>query len=402
MTEPPRAGYAATALFHAGLLADPHGGYAELRKAGPVHRTTTPDGAPVWLVTRYQEVRAALADPRLSLDKRTARSSGEHGSSMPPELDAHLLNLDPPDHTRLRRLVSKAFTPRNVEALRGLVRARTDELLDRLAAGPAPADLMAGLATPLALTVICDVFGIAEGERPDFRRWTDTLRSPAPDAALSSRAALGQMYRFLTALIAEKRARPADDLLTRMIAARDQEDRLAEPELVALAFLILFAGYDNSANLIGNALLALLSHPEARQQLRAGQLRMDQVLDETLRWNPPSMLGARRFALDDIEIGGVTIAAGERIWLSLVSANRDGARFADPAAFRATRDQAHLGFGHGIHYCLGAALARLEADVALTTLLRRFPALRLARPAGELDWQASFRNRGLQELPVSW
>jgi cytochrome P450 len=394
-----------TSLFGAALLADPHGGYAGLRAVGPVHRTTTPDGARVWLVTGYPEVRAALADPRLSLDKRTASSSGDHGASMPPELDAHLLNLDPPDHTRLRRLVSKAFTPRSVEALRGRVQQRTDELLDRLSPGPAhrtEADLMAELATPLALTVICDVFGIADGGRPDFRHCADTLRSPAPDAALSSREALRRMFGILTDLIAEKRARPGDDLLTRMIAARDQQDRLAEPELVALAFLILFAGYDNSANLIGSTLLALLSHPEALRRLRAGELRTDQVLDETLRWNAPSMLAARRFAREDVELGGVTIPAGERIWLSLVSANRDAVQFPDPAAFDAGRDGVHLGFGHGIHYCLGAALARLEAEVALTTLLRRFPALGLARPPHQLRWQESFRNRGLQELPVTW
>ena len=387
-------------LFDDALLADPHGGYARLRQAGPVHRTTTPDGAPVWLVTRYPDVRAALADPRLSLDKRTARSGGEHGASMPPELDAHLLNLDPPDHTRLRRLVSQAFTPRGVEALRPLVRSRTAALLDRLAA---PADLMAGLATPLALDVVCDLLGIAEQERPDFRRWTDTLRSPAPDAARASREALGRMHAFLTGLIAEKRARPADDLLGRMIAARDQQDRLTEPELVALTFLILFAGYDNSANLIGSALLALLTHPEVLRDLRAGALRMDQVLDETLRWNTPSMLASRRFAREDVRIGGVTVPAGDRIWLSLVSANRDERQFTAPAEFRAARDGAHLGFGHGIHYCLGAALARLEAQVAITALLDRFPALRLAGdPGREPGWDASFRNRSLLELPVRW
>ncbi|QMU70619.1 cytochrome P450 [Streptacidiphilus sp. P02-A3a] len=387
------------AHFDGDLLADPHGGYARLRQAGPVHRTTTPDGAPVWLVTRYPDVRAALADPRLSLDKRSARSGGEHGASMPPELDAHLLNLDPPDHTRLRRLVAKAFTPRGIDRLRPLVQARTDALLDRLTG---PADLMSALATPLTMAVICDLLGIAEAERRDFQRWTDTLRSPAADAATASRAALGQMHRFLTGLIAEKRARPGDDLLTRMIAARDQQDRLSEPELVALTFLILFAGYDNSANLIGSALLALLTHPEALRELRAGALRMDQLLDETLRWNSPSMLASRRFTREEVEIGGVRIPAGERIWLSLVSANRDERQFADPAAFRPTRDGAHLGLGHGIHYCLGAALARLEAEVAIGAVVRRFPRLRLARPASELGWDASFRNRALRELPVTW
>jgi cytochrome P450 len=263
-------------------------------------------------------------------------------------------------------------------------------------------DLMAALATPLALTVICDVLGIAEERRHDFRQWTDTLRSPAPDAALASRHALGQMHRFLVELIAEKRDRPADDLLTRMIAARDEHDRLSEPELVALTFLILFAGYDNSANLVGVAVLALLTHSGPLHALRSGELPVDQVLDEALRWQSPSMLASRRFALQDLEIGGVAIAAGERIWLSLISANRDQERFEGPEDFRTGRTAAHLGFGHGIHYCLGAALARLEADIAVTTLLRRFPALALDRPVGELAWVASLRSRGLRELPVRW
>jgi cytochrome P450 len=387
-------------LFDADLLADPHTGYARLRQAGPVHRTATPDGAPVWLVTRYADVRAALADPRLSLDKRSSRTSGDHGASMPPELDAHLLNLDPPDHTRLRRLVSQAFSPRTVQAFRPRVQARTNALLDRVT-GPA-GDLMAALATPLALTVICDVLGIADEHRHDFRQWTDTLRSPAPDAALASRQALGHMYRFLVDLIAEKRDHPSDDLLTRMIEARDAHDRLSEPELVAMTFLILFAGYDNSANLVGSSALALLTHPGPLHALRTGALPVDQVLDEVLRWQSSSMMASRRFALEDIEIGGVAIAAGERIWLSLISANRDEDRFEEPEDFRTGRAAPHLGFGHGIHYCLGAALARLEADIAVTTLLRRFPALTLDRPVGEHVWAASLRSRGLRELPVRW
>ncbi|WP_051967299.1 cytochrome P450 family protein [Kitasatospora mediocidica] len=391
-------------LFDPALLADPHGGYAALRRAGPVHRTSTPDGAPVWLVTRYQDVRAALADPRLSLDKRTAGGSGEHGASMPPELDAHLLNLDPPDHTRIRRLVAKAFTPRAVEALRAPVQRRTDTLLDAIARQPpAPeqpgVDLMEALATPLALAVICDVLGIAEAERRDFRAWTDTLRSPAPDAALSSRQAMRLMHGFLVELIERKRAAPAEDLLSRIIEARDEGDRLTEPELIALAFLLLFAGYDNAANLIGSTLLALLTHADAHRALREGRVTMDQVLDETVRWNTPSMLASRRFALVDLDIAGTAVAAGDRIWLSLVSANRDEAQFPHPADYRPQRPAGpHLAFGHGIHHCLGAALARMEADLAVGTVLRRFPALRLARPP---QWSASFRNRGPQHLVVT-
>ncbi|MGP3925086.1 cytochrome P450 family protein [Streptomyces sp. 8N616] len=387
-------------VFDDALLADPHAGYTLLRKAGPVHRTTTPDGAAVWLVTRYEDVRAALADPRLSLDKRNARSGGAHGPSMPPELDRHLLNLDPPDHTRLRRLVSRAFTQRRVEGLRERILSRTDELLDGFT--KPPMDVMTALAAPLPLAVICELLGIPDEARRDFRTWTNTLRSPEPDAALGSREAMRHMHRYLLGLIADKRARPGDDLLSGMIAARDQHDRLTEPELVAMVFLILFAGYDNAVNLIGNTTLALLTHPEQLRAVREGRLPVQAALDETLRWNSPSMLASRRFTLEEVRIGGVVIPAGERIWLSLTSANRDGARFEDPDTFNASRNGPHLDFGHGIHHCLGAPLARLEGGIALTTLLRRFPSLSLAVPADELRWYPSFRTRGLLELPVVW
>ncbi|WP_037603323.1 cytochrome P450 family protein [Streptacidiphilus rugosus] len=390
-------------LFTAALLDDPHTGYAALRAAAPIQRTTTPDGAPVWLVTHYQDVRRLLADDRLSLNKATASTVGDHGASMPPELDAHMLNADAPDHTRLRRLVSKAFTPRSIEAMRPVVVRRVDELLAALEDRES-VDLMAALAMPLALSVICDVLGIEEADRADFRQWTNTLRSPAPDAAVASRQALKSMHAFLRDLIAGKRAgTPGDDLLSQMIAARDEGDRLSEGELVAMAFLLLFAGYDNAANLLGTTLLALLTHPPVLHDLRSGTVPLDQILDEALRWETPSMLASRRFAREDIEFDGHVIAAGDRVWLSLVSANRDEDQFAAASEFRPDRGGAgHLGFGHGLHYCLGAALARLEASVAIEALVTRLPRLALARPPEELEWAASYRSRGLVTLPVTW
>ncbi|WP_432093343.1 cytochrome P450 family protein [Streptomyces sp. bgisy100] len=400
MTRPSPPATDGPSLFDEALLTDPHAGYARLRAAGPVHRTTTPDGADVWLVTRFDDVQAALVDPRLSLNKGNALSVGSHGPSMPPELDAHLLNLDPPDHTRLRRLVSRAFTPRRVEGLRSRVGAVTEELLDGF--GGTGADLMAGLALPLPMAVICELLGVPQEARPDFRTWTNTLRSPEPDSALDSREAMGRMHGYLTGLIAEKRARPGDDLVSAMIGARDDHDRLTEPELLALTFLILFAGYDNAVNLIGNTALALLTHEEQRERLLQGRISVQDVLRETLRWESPSLLASRRFPLEDLTIGGVTIRAGERIWLSLASANRDEARFEEPDSFDPARGGTHLDFGHGIHYCLGAPLAQLEGEVAITALLRRYPTLRLAVAPAELRWRRSFRNRGLAELPVGW
>ncbi|MEU1940687.1 cytochrome P450 [Streptomyces coeruleorubidus] len=387
-------------LFSDVLITDPHQAYDQLRKIGPVHQTTTPDGVSVWLVTRYQDVRKALADPRLSLDKGNAHSTGLHQSSMPPELDAHLLNMDPPDLTRLRRLVSKAFTPRRIEELKPRIQAQTDELLDAFT--DPPVDLMRALANPLPMAVICELLGVPLDARRDFRAWTNTLLAPAPDAAKESRRAMREMHQFLVEIIAAKRTHPTDDLLSAMIEARDTHDSLTEPELLAMAFLILFAGYDNTVNLIGNGLLALLLHPQHAHAVRDRNTLVRDVLEETLRWNAPFMLGVRRFALKDITIGGVRIPVGGRVWVSLISANRDGTHFASPASFDPHRAPAHLGFGHGIHYCLGAPLARLQGDVAITSLFHRFGRLKLAVPVTELKWVPSFHKRGLQELTVAW
>ncbi|MFD9038797.1 cytochrome P450 family protein [Streptomyces bottropensis] len=388
-----------TALFGDSLMFDPHTVYRHLRQESPVHCTTTPDGATVWVISRYQDVRAALTDARLSLNKANAHTTGQYQSSMPPELDAHLLNMDPPDHTRLRRLVAKAFTARHVETLRPRIQASVDGLLSAIS--DQPADLMQALANPLPMTVICELLGIPDQDRQDFRGWTNSLLAPAPGAAVESRAAMRDMHQYLGEIIAAKRSTPTDDLLSAMIEARDEHDSLSEPELVAMAFLTLFGGYDNAVNLIGNATLALLLHPDVLASVRDGHTPIRNVLEETLRWNPPFTLGVRRFALEDLAIGGVDIPAGARIWVSLISANRDD-QFEEPDLFRPERTPAHLGFGHGIHYCLGAPLARLEGEIALSSLLRQFPALELAVPAQELSWTPSFHRRGLKELPVVW
>jgi cytochrome P450 len=387
-------------LFNDALMADPYRTYARLRKAGPVHHTTTPDGAPVWVVTRYEDVRAALTDPRLSLNKANAHTTGRYQSSMPPELDAHLLNTDPPDHTRLRRLVSKGFTARRVEGLRQGVQAHVDGLLDAIA--DRPADLMQALANPLPMMVICELLGIPPQDHSDFRTWTRSVRGSEEDSAVESRTAMRKMHQYLTGVIAAKRNEPTDDLLSDLIEARDEHDRLSEPELLAMAFLILYTGYTSAVNLIGNAALALLLHPEVMTSVRARSTPIRAVLEETLRWNAPVTLGIRRFALEDLAIGGVNIPAGSRVWVSLASAHRDPAQFSNPDRFQPERPPAHLDFGHGIHYCLGAPLARLEAEVALARLLNRFPDLDLAVPADELEWLPSFHHRGLKRLPVTW
>ncbi|MEU1405142.1 cytochrome P450 [Streptomyces sp. NPDC005728] len=383
-----------------GLLAHPYDVYRRLRDTAPVHRITGPDGTPAWLVTRYDDVKAALADPRLSLDKRQGTAGTYKGFSLPPELDVNLLNMDPPDHTRIRRLVGRAFTPRRVQQLREPIRRTADQLLDAL--GPhGETDLVASYAAPLPITVICDLLGIPEGDRLDFRQWTDGLTAPDPARPHAAKEAMAAMLGFLTRLLATKRRAPADDLLSALIAVRDEGDRLGEDELMSLAFLILFAGYENTVQLIGNAVLALLQHPDQLAALRKDPERLPAAVEEFARYEGPMLLGMRRFPVEDVTIAGVTIPAGETVWVSLSAADRDPARFPEPDRLDLSRDASgQLALGHGIHYCLGAPLARAETEIALAALLERLPELALG--AGELRWRPSLRARGLLALPVRY
>jgi cytochrome P450 len=382
------------------LLADPHAVYAALRRSGPAHQVTLPDGAPVWLLTRYDDVRAGLADPRLSLDKRNA-TGGWTGFSLPPTLDANLLNMDAPDHTRIRRLVSPAFTPRRVEALRPRIVQLAADLLDRLSPA-AETDLIGAYAAPLSIAVISEMLGVADADQAQLRAWTNDLLSPPPDDPRAAARAVVAIEAFLVALIQSKRGAPADDLLTAMISARDADDRLSEDELTSLAFLTIFAGYENSINLIGNCVLALLQHPQLLAPVRDDPLQRRAAIDETLRYEPAGPLAIRRFALDELTYGSVTVPAGATVLLSLAAANRDPDVVEEPDSFRLRRPSApNLGLGHGPHHCLGAALAVLEADVAVGELLHRFPRLAPARPADAPRWRRSFRSRALAELPVS-
>lgn len=383
------------------LITRPYDVYQGLRTASPVHRITGTDGQPAWLVTRFDDVRAGLADPLLSLDKTHAREGNYRGLSLPPALDANLLNMDPPDHTRLRRLVGKAFTQRRVEQLRAPIRATADQLLDALGAD-GTTDLITAYAAPLPITVICDLLGVPASHRRDFRSWTTALIAPDPARPHEAKEAIVAMLGFFTELMAHKRRDPADDLLCDLIAVRDTEgDRLTEDELMSLAFLILFAGYENTVQLIGNAILALLQHPDQMALLRQDPSRITAAVEEFARFEGPALLAIRRFAIEDVTIGGVRIPAGETVLLSLSAANRDPDRFPDPDRLDLGRDAVgHLALGHGIHYCLGAPLARAETEIALAALLERFADLELT--GNEPRWRPSLRARGLLELPVRY
>ncbi len=292
-----------------GLLADPYAVYDRLRDTAPVHRIAGTDGKPAWLVTRYDDVREGLANPLLSLDKKHALPGNYRGLALPPALDANLLNMDAPDHTRIRRLVGRAFTLRRVEQLREPVRETAHRLLDALGTHGST-DLIASYAAPLPITVICDLLGVPDEHRRDFRAWTDPLVTPDPARPDVARESVVSLLGFFTGLLADKRKNPADDLLSDLIAVQEEGDRLTEDELMSLAFLILFAGYENTVHLIGNAVLALLRHPEQLAALREDPARLPDAVGEFARYEGPALLAIRRFPVRDVTIGGVTVPAG--------------------------------------------------------------------------------------------
>ncbi len=397
---------AAVVPLDAAFFADPHALYARLRVEEPVARAVTPVGLPVWLVTRYDDVRQALADPRLSKDADGFARTLER-QPVPPanravfaqELNRHMLSTDPPDHTRLRKLVGRAFTVRAIAGLRPQVEAIATRLADRMAAGSAEVDLLDTFAFPLPMAVICDLLGVPDAERTSFRRWSNTLLTS--DGAVDERTAAGlAMAEYLTALVAEKRARPADDMLSAIVAASEDADRLSADETVSMAFLLLVAGHETTVNLIGNGTLALLRRPDRLAELRADPGLVPSAVEEFLRLDGPVNLATFRHTTAPVEVGGTTVPAGEVVLVSLASANRDPDHYPAPDELDLHRDAGHLAFGHGIHHCLGAPLARLEGEVAFRTLLTRFPDLHLAVDPDELTWRQSILMRGLTRLPV--
>src|SRR5689334_17500877 len=381
----------------AGYYSDPYSAHARLRARCPVAPVILPGGdAPAWLITGYAEARAALADPRL---RKSMPGWAPEPGSVFAVLEQHMLNSDPPDHGRLRRLVNKAFTARHIERLRPRISAITAGLLDALPAR-SEVDLLASFAFPLPITVICELLGIPTSERDDFREWSTTVVSntATPDVMYAHATA---MVGYFRALLAAKRREPTDDLLSALITARDEEDSLSENELVSMAFLLLVAGHETTVNLIASGVLALLLNPAELARLRAEPELISGAVEELLRFVSPVNHTTFRCAAEPVEIGGVRISRGDPVLIALSGANRDPVRFGDPGRLDLGRDSAgHLAFGHGIHYCLGAPLARLEAEIAISALLSRFGSISLAVPAASLRWRPSTLIHGLESLPV--
>lgn len=400
-------------LFTWEFATDPYPAYAWLREHSPVHRTTLPSGVEAWLVTRYADAREALADNRLSKNPahhaESAHAKGKTGipGERKAELMTHLLNIDPPDHTRLRRLVSKAFTPRRIAEFAPRVQELTDHLIDGFIE-KGEADLIHEFAFPLPIYAICDLLGVPREDQDDFRDWAGMMIRHGGGPRGGVARSVKRMRGYLLELIHRKRENPGDDLISGLIRASDHGEHLTENEAAAMAFIILFAGFETTVNLIGNGVHTLLGHPEQRERLQrslaAGETELLATgVEELLRYDGPVEMATWRYATEALTIGGQRVGEGDPVLVVLAAADRDPERFDGPDSLDlARRDNQHLGYGHGIHYCLGAPLARLEGQAALGTLLKRLPDLRLAGEPADLRWRGGLIMRGLRTLPVEF
>ncbi len=404
-------GIIAPDLASPAFKANPYPFYARLRAEAPVWRATLRDRRAAWLVTRYEDVARVLKDDTFAKDKLNAMDLEQRAKTpwvpgfLKP-LERNMLDLDDPDHARLRALVSKAFTPRLIERLRGRIEALCEELLDhmqRVRGRRDGTDLVAGYALPLPATVIAELLGVPAEDHARFHRWSNRLVSISSGRdMLRALPAAHSFVGYLRKLVEGRRAAPQDDLITALIRAEEAGDKLSEDELLAMAFLLLVAGHETTVNLIASGTLALLEHPEQAERLRRDPSLVKPAVEELLRYTSPVEMATERYAREDTEIVGTTIPRGELVLAVLGSANRDEGHFEDPDALDLARDpNRHLAFGRGgVHHCLGAPLARMEGQIALTALLRRFPGVRLAMTPETLRWRRGLFLRGLERLPL--
>jgi cytochrome P450 len=401
--------------------------YEEMRARCPVSRAIITSGEesdgnrgffdrPLWLVTDYEEGSRALLDRAMTVEM-TSVLTPEQLAQMPETpaefqpLRRNILTVDPPEHTRLRKLVQPSFTASAIDTLRPRIQQIVDDLLDAAetvaaergqSAPDRQMELISQFSYPLPIAVICDMLGIPPEDREQTRRWSeDLLSAQSPERMEEIRRNIGEFIAYLRDLFDRKRAAPGDDLISQLLHVEVEGDRLTEDEVLAMVFVLFVAGHITTVNLIANGVFALLTHPEQAAQLRADPGLVPNAVEESLRYYGPAETTTARFAREEVELGGQVIARGDPLLVVLAAADRDPARFADPQAFDITREDVnrHIAFGKGIHACLGAPLARLEGDVALATLFRRYPDLRLAVPESEITWAPSFL-RSLTGLPL--
>ena len=395
-------------IVSAEFKADPFPFFARLRASEPVYRTTLSDKTVVWLLSRYDDVTALLRDERFTKNRRSALTTEQLRKLpwTPPmfrPLERNMLDLDPPDHTRLRSLVHKAFTPSLVEQIRSRAQAVADQLLDRVVTR-GEMDLIKDFALPLPMTIITEILGVPAKDHDKFHKWSQavvSLTSPSPTLRVIPN--VWKFIRYLRQFFKLRRRDPQEDLVSALIKAEEAGDKLNEDELLAMVFLLLIAGHETTVNLIGNGTLALIENPDEMRKLLSEPSLVKPAIEELLRYTSPVFTTTERYAREDTIIHGVTIRRGEMALGVIGSANRDENAFENPNELQITRDpNRHLSFGQGIHFCLGAPLARMEAQIAFNTLLRRTPDLRLTTPSHSLRWRPSIFLRGLAALPVKF
>ncbi|MGE5828713.1 MAG: cytochrome P450 family protein [Micromonosporaceae bacterium] len=395
------------------FMQNPYELLQHFREMGPAHEVVFAHGARVWLVTRYEEIRALVSDPRVSKDGRRMNELFALHSGLPVEeegdkagvgfdedLATHMLNTDPPRHTRLRALVGKAFTAHRVERLRPRIEQVADELLDGFAGRP-EVDIVSAYAVRIPITTICDLFGIPEPDREDFRLWGTKLVGAGHDPDDVAQAS-SNVVAYASALIEAKRANPGDDMVSELVRVTENGERLTHGELVSMIFFLVVAGHITTIYSLGNAVYNLLTHPEELAKLQADLSLMPAAVDELMRYDSAAAVGTFRFTTAEIPVGDVVIPANQILALSWSSANRDSRHFPDADQLDLDRHpHGSMSFGHGIHYCLGVPLAKMQIEIALSRLLTRFPRLSLAIPPEEVRWENSALLRGLVALPVS-
>jgi cytochrome P450 len=386
------------------VRANPFPLYQQLREKDPVALLVDPHRQmPFWLVTRYRDVVELARDSRFTNDpfKLPEEVQTKFRGGPSQRLNRHLLTQDPPDHTRLRTLVSKSFTPRRIEDLRPRITALCAELLGAMRT-QGSADFIEAFAFPLPITIIAELLGVPPEDRPQFRGWTHTFFSPPAQGGMERiREALDRFLQYLEELITLRREQPRDDLISDLLAVEEQGDRLSHDELLSMIYLLLVAGHETTVNLLTNGTLELLRQPEQLQRLCAQPALIPSAVEEMLRYCGPLELSMARFAREDLELHGRTIRANELVRMDFLAANRDPEQFPEPDRFDVARTpNKHVAFGHGIHFCLGAPLARLETTLAFEAMLELLPRMRLAVPPEQLAWRTSAQVRGVLQLPL--
>ncbi|HWO98345.1 MAG TPA: cytochrome P450 [Bacillus sp. (in: firmicutes)] len=385
-------------LFSHEFTQNPYPAYARLRETEPVYKMRFPDGQEGWLITRYEDAVEALKDPRFIKDvSKLFGGSMEHQSVFMH----NMLFSDPPDHKRLRGLVQKAFTPQMIADMRGRIQEITNELLDEVARGTTM-NLIDDFAFPLPIIVICEILGVPSEDRDKFRVWSNSLiEGSNGEHAAEMFQHMNEFIQYLNQWFEKVRQNPGEDLISQLIMAEEGGDQLTERELYGVVTLLIIAGHETTVNLIGNSILALLENPGQLSLLKNQPELIHSAVEESLRFNGPVEFSTSRWASEDLDFKGQSIRRGDLIIIALNSANHDPQQFEDPEIFDITREKSpHLAFGKGIHLCLGSPLARLEGEIAINSLIQRFPNMRLAVSKDELEWRPGMIVRGVKEIPL--